>query len=163
MFKPGKSGNPKGRPVGSKNKLSSDADLKRPTRASDLVIKKQGKRYGPEAVANVVQFMRDAKNRVNSFKEEEEYIVSQLKEDLEKDEKDTLKASLRGIRVSISKEEDKYYKASLKIIDVSHGLVMHDDKMKNKPAKDTIPVEEEEEEDTPIISLVALTPKAPEA
>ena len=155
-FRPGESGNPNGRPVGSKNKLPSDGDLRKSTRVSDAAIKKQGKRYGPEAVNNIVQFMRDAKDRVDSLKLEEIELKGEIEVEIDKTLKSSLKMVLNTIRSSINKEEEKYYKASMKILDVSHGLVMHDDKMKKKVSKDLPPLEEEEEE-TPVLSLVALT------
>ena len=160
-FKPGESGNPQGRPVGAKNKLPSESDLKKSTRVSDAAIKKQGKRYGPEAVNNIVQFMRDAKDRVDSLKKEEIELRDEIALEIDKNTKSSLKMVLNTIRSSISKEEEKYYKASMKIIDVSHGLVMHDDKMKKKVSKDLPPLEDEEEE-TPVLSLVALTPNQAE-
>ena len=143
-FQPGVSGNPTGRPKDSENKLISDRNLK-----------KKLKQYGPEAIDNIVTYMKEAKVLSGKYKNE----VSKLQDDLESleelAEQIECLTKINGLLSRASKEDEKIFKASIKIVDTAYNVVIHDDKMKIKK-KESGEGFQEEDLITPVVSLKAI-------
>lgn len=139
-FVKGKSGNPNGRPKGKGNVTSNR-------------IKTDLKNVMPEALENLVEYMRECGKEVKAQKK----LITSLTEELIHADPEDMKGLAKQLKVAVEMKmlsADRQSKASIKLVDMSYAVVKEDDKIEISKRK--IPKTETELElDKKVATLIA--------
>jgi len=147
LFKPGTSGNPRGRPPKAKGRVVSTKRLKESLKNGCV-----------EAFAMTMEYLREYKGDAKASKKEASAILEQLLIEDDPIMKEELTNKLRSVILDKDKAMDKALKASFKIQDSAYTMILQEERLSmSKDSSD----EDEEADDSPapVLQLTAVKTK----
>ncbi len=147
-YEPGQSGNPAGRPKGARSKLPSNQ-----------AIREEFKKNSPEALDNVIAYMR----RYSDSAKQADVQLKLLRQLLEvaelEEDKDAIQEIAREINTTSKRAEsasEKSLKASVKMLDFTYSIVLHEDKLSIEKKDNSPSSKQTDGTRAPVVSMKAV-------